>query len=228
MLEFFGRGLGSPFLHKKGLPKEVFKRIELMNVSLILAHPNRRSFNHAIARTAGAQLEMNGHNVLFHDLYAENFDPILPVVEIPTETTLPPEIQKNCDEISSADGIVIVHPNWWGQPPAILKGWVDRVIRPDVAYKFLEEDTGEGVPVGLLKAQTAIVFNTANTPARREREVFGDPLQLLWKNCIFDLCGVSNFYRRMFAVVVTSTYEERQGWLEEVEQVIDRYFPSIS
>ena len=65
-----------------------------MNVSLIVAHPNRRSFNHAIARTAGAQLEMNGRKVSFHDLYAENFDPILPAAEIPTETTLPPEIQK--------------------------------------------------------------------------------------------------------------------------------------
>jgi NAD(P)H dehydrogenase (quinone) len=196
-----------------------------MNVSLILAHPNRRSFNHAIARTAGAQLEMNGYILSFHDLYAENFDPILPAAEIPTETTLPIEIQNHCEEISSADGIIIVHPNWWGQPPAILKGWVDRIIRPGVAYNFLDDDSGEGVPVGLLKAQTAIVFNTANTPAKREREIFGDPLQLLWKNCIFDLCGVPKFYRKMFTVVVTSTYEERQGWLEQVEQVVDRYFP---
>jgi NAD(P)H dehydrogenase (quinone) len=219
---------GALFCTKKGSPDNSFKRISPMNVSLIVAHPNRRSFNHAIARTAGAQLEMNGHNVFFHDLYAENFDPILPAAEISTETELPPEIQKHCSQISSADGIVIVHPNWWGQPPAILKGWVDRIIRPNVAYKFLEGDAGEGVPVGLLKAQAAIVFNTANTQARREREVFGDPLQLLWKNCIFDLCGVPNFYRRMFTVVVTSTYEERQGWLEEVEQAIDRYFPPIS
>ncbi|MBU1162238.1 MAG: NAD(P)H-dependent oxidoreductase [Proteobacteria bacterium] len=197
-----------------------------MNISLILAHPDNQSFNHAIARTAVTQLQKNGYRVIFHDLYAEQFDPLLPSPEIPTETLLPPDIVKHCDEISSADGIIIVHPNWWGQPPAILKGWVDRVIRPGVAYKFLDGDQGEGIPVGLLKAQAAIVFNTSNTPPEREREVFGDPLQLLWKNCIFDLCGVSIFYREMFTVVVTSTYEQRQGWLRKVEEVIGQYFPA--
>ncbi len=197
-----------------------------MNISIILAHPDNQSFNHAIARTAVTQLQKNGHRAIFHDLYAEQFDPLLPSPEIPTETLLPPDIVKHCDEIGSADGIIIVHPNWWGQPPAILKGWVDRIMRPEVAYKFLDGDQGEGIPVGLLKAQAAIVFNTSNTLPEREREVFGDPLQLLWKNCIFDLCGVSTFYREMFTVVVTSTYEQRQDWLRKVEEVVGRYFPA--
>lgn len=196
-----------------------------MNISIILAHPDNQSFNHAIASTAVTRLQKNGHSVIFHDLYAEQFDPLLPSLEIQEEAPVPPEIEKYCHEISTADGIVIVHPNWWGQPPAILKGWIDRVIRPGVAYRFLEGDQGDGIPVGLLKAQAAIVFNTANTPPRREREVFGDPLQLLWRNCIFDLCGVPLFYREMFTVMVTSTYEERQSWLKKVEQVVDRYFP---
>lgn len=197
-----------------------------MNVSVILAHPDYRSYNHAIARTAAAQLQKNGHRTIFHDLYAEQFNPLLPSSEIPTEISLPKDIVRHCNEISSADGIIIVHPNWWGQPPAILKGWVDRVMRPGIAYKFLDGDQGEGIPVGLLRAKAAIVFNTSNTPLERELEVFGDPLQLLWKNCIFDLCGVSTFYREMFTVVVTSTYEERQGWLRKVEEVVNRYFPS--
>jgi len=197
-----------------------------LNISLIFAHPDNRSFNHAIARTAFSQLQKNGHNANFHDLYAEQFNPLLPSQEILTEALLPPDVEKHCDEIGSADGIIIVHPNWWGQPPAILKGWVDRVIRPGIAYKFIEGDKGEGIPVGLLKAQTAVVFNTANTPPEREREVFGDPLKILWKNCIFDLCGVSTFYREMFTVVVTSTNEQRQGWLRRVEEVISQYFPA--
>ncbi len=131
---------------------------------------------------------------------------------------------KHCAEISEADGIVIVHPNWWGQPPAILKGWVDRVVRPGVAYAFEESDSGEGVPIGLLKARIAMVFNTSNTKHERELKVFGDPLETLWKNCIFDLCGVKIFYRKMFEVVVASTYEQRKNWLEEVKQVVCRFF----
>lgn len=196
-----------------------------MNISVILAHPSKDSFNHAIAHAVDETLQANGHALSLHDLYAEGFDPILPAEEIAKDAKLYAVVSAHCEEIAAADGIVIIHPNWWGQPPAILKGWVDRVIRPGVAYEFAEGDDGEGVPVGLLKAQSAIVFNTSNTPSRRELEAFGDPLETLWKNCIFGLCGVSEFYRKMYSVVVTSTPEERQTWLQDVKEIINRYFP---
>ena len=150
--------------------------------------------------------------------------PLLPACEFPQEASLPKEIDLYCREISAADGIVIVHPNWWGQPPAILKGWIDRVIRPGVAYKFLDGDSGDGVPVGLLKAKAALVFNTSNTPAQREMAAFGDPLETLWKNCVFGLCGVKKFHRETFGVVVTSNEEQRKRWLGRVREIVDRYF----
>jgi putative NADPH-quinone reductase len=196
-----------------------------MQVSVILAHPNRQSFNHAIAQAAIAQLRQNGHQVAFHDLYAEEFDPILPLGEIPKEASVSKEVERHCQEISSTDGIIIVHPNWWGQPPAILKGWVDRVIRPGIAYRFADGDQGEGVPIGLLKAKAACVFNTSNTTPEREVRIFGDPLETLWKNCVFGLCGVNTYYRQTFSVVVTSAVEQRQEWLKNVREVVQRYFP---
>jgi putative NADPH-quinone reductase len=196
-----------------------------MKISVILAHPTAGSFNHAIALKAVKALKRNGHDVFFHDLYLERFDPLLTGVEIPRDAPLPPEIKRHCLEIAQAEGIVIIHPNWWGQPPAILKGWVDRVIRPGIAYEFLEEDKGEGIPKGLLKARTALVFNTSNTPAEREQSVFGDPLESLWKDCVFGLCGVENVFRKMFCVVVTSSTNERMRWLEEVEDAVNRHFP---
>jgi len=196
-----------------------------MNVSVILSHPNKASLNHAIAATAVEMLKQNGHEVYFHDLYEEKFVPLLSSGEIPKDVSLPPDIERHCNEISNADGIVVIHPNWWGQPPAILKGWIDRVLRPGVAYEFLDGDEGEGVPNGLLKAKSALVFNTSNTETNREREAFGDPLETIWKNCIFDLCGVTNFYRRMFNIVVASTEEQRKEWLKEVRQTVDKHFP---
>ncbi len=187
-----------------------------------------KSFNHAIAATAAETLRQNGHDVNFHDLHEENFDPILPYNEFPNGVHLPFEIEKHCEEISDADGIIIIHPNWWGQPPAILKGWVDRVIRPGVAYEFLEGDNGEGIPNGLLKAKSALVFNTSNTEAEREKNIFGDPLETIWKNCIFDLCGVNNFYRKMFNIIVVSSDEQRREWLKEVKETVIAYFPKTS
>jgi putative NADPH-quinone reductase len=196
-----------------------------MRISVILAHPDEESFNHSIAQTAIKQLEENGHEIFFHDLYKESFDPLLTCNEIPKGVPIPQAITEHCRQIAQAEGIIIVHPNWWGQPPAILKGWVDRVIRPGIAYEFLDGDSGEGVPKGLLRAEAAIVYNTSNTGAEREKDVFGDPLDTIWRNCIFGLCGITNFYRRTFSIVVTSTEAERKKWLEIVRGDIDTIFP---
>jgi len=199
-----------------------------MKIAVVLAHPKKGSFNRAIAETAVGVLRNNGHEVIFHDLYEEGFDPVLPQREIPKNGAGDPVIRRHCDEIAGADGIVVIHPNWWGQPPAILKGWVDRVFRPGVAYEFKEGDSGEGVPVGLLKAQAALVFNTSNTSETREREVFGDPLETIWKNCLFGLCGVKRVYRKMFRVIVTSTPQRREEWLQEVRETVTAHFPGTA
>lgn len=196
-----------------------------MKISLILAHPRPGSFNHAIASTAARALLDAGHTVSVHDLYAEAFDPLLHAEEIPRDILLPDNIAQHCAEIVAADGIVIVHPDWWGMPPAILKGWIDRVLRPGVAYQFAESDTGEGIPAGLLNAKAALVFNTSNTPWQREIEIFGDPLERLWKDCVLAFCGVPVVQRRMFGVVVTSTDAQRKAWLQEVSSLVSEIFP---
>jgi putative NADPH-quinone reductase len=196
-----------------------------MMISIVLGHPKPGSFNHALAEAAAAEARAQGHQVRFHDLQAEGFDPVLPAGEEPAGASVPPEIELHCREIAEADGIVVVHPNWWGKPPAVMAGWVDRVLRPEVAYRFEEGDAGEGVPVGLLRARGAIVLNTANTLPEREARVFGDPLERIWRDCIFGMCGVRHVERRTFTVVVTSTAAERRAWLEETRALVARTFP---
>jgi len=196
-----------------------------MNVLIILGHPDKKSFNQAIAQTCRDRLSENGHTVLFHDLYEEGFDPVMNAAEIPKGAAIDEIVEAHCSDLAESDGIIIIHPNWWGQPPAIMKGWIDRVIRPGVAYEFLDGDNGEGVPEGLLKAKTGLVFNTSNTSEIRENKIFKDPLETIWKNCIFDLCGVKQFDRKTFRIVVTSDLLQRQAWLNEVREMIDQYFP---
>jgi len=195
-----------------------------MNILIILGHPDPGSFNHALAAGVREALLSDGHCVTLRDLAAEGFDPRLTAVELDSRGTMPEEIKRCCEELQAADGIVIVHPNWWGQPPAILKGWIDRVLRAGVAYRFEEGDNGEGVPVGLLKAKAAVVLNTSDTPQARELKAFGDPLDALWRRCIFDLCGVRAFHRRMFGVIVTSTRQQRLSWIEEAQALCRRVF----
>jgi NAD(P)H dehydrogenase (quinone) len=196
-----------------------------MRILIILAHPDANSFNHAIADTCNRRLIKNGHSTKYHDLYLEGFNPVIDKIEIPKSGQIDDMVKEHCGDLINCDGIIIIHPNWWGQPPAILKGWIDRVIRPGVAYKFADGDNGEGIPIGLLKAQVGLVFNTSNTSEVRENSVFKDPLDTIWKNCIFDFCGIKKFDRRMYRIVVTSDLKQRQAWLSDAEQMIDKYFP---
>jgi len=80
------------------------------------------------------------------------------------------------------------------------------------------------VPYGLLRAASVLVFNTSNTNTEREINIFGDPLETIWKNCVFGLCGIKTFYRKMFNVVIDSSVEQRKKWLREVRQTVGEYF----
>ncbi len=192
-----------------------------MNVYVLIGHQKTGSFCHAIATTAVEELRAAGHEVVYHDLYEEKFDPILPHEEIPKDAAVDPVVEQHCREIVAADGLVVVHPNWWAMPPAVLKGWLDRVLRQGVAYQF-----GPGGVEPLLGGRRAVVFTTSNTPREDELRLFGDPLENLWKACICKFCGIEDFVRRNFDPIILSTPEQRRGWLDEVRTLVRSRFPA--
>ncbi|MFF2089500.1 NAD(P)H-dependent oxidoreductase [Paenibacillus sp. NPDC058174] len=192
-----------------------------MQIMLILAHPKNGSFNHAIAERIHESLQMLGHAVWFHDLYEEAFDAVYRFEKLDQEDVL---VQRHRDQLTNCDGLIIVHPNWWGQPPAILKGWIDKVLVEGVAYGFDPDDNGGGIPVGLLHAKHALIMNTSNTLLEREQTEFQDPLETIWKNCVLRYCGIDNVERTVFRVIADSTYEERTAWLAEAENKVRQYF----
>jgi len=191
-----------------------------MKVLLILGHPKPNSFNYAIAEKSIAALKKLGHEVVFHDLYQEHFDPVLPPGEhILPEEALPAFLQEHLRSFKEADGVVFVHPNWWGGPPAILRGWIDRVIRTNSCYQF----TPSGV-VSHVGGKIVQIFSTSNTPRDIEINVYGDPIENFWKVVVFGLLGTKSFERRNFESIVMSTPAEREDWLAEVETTLQRRF----
>jgi NAD(P)H dehydrogenase (quinone) len=194
---------------------------------LVIANPSPNSLSHAMAMSAERMLRKSGYAIAAHDLYAERFDPIQPSGEATNTGSSDALVEQHCAEIKRAALILIFHPNWWGQPPAIMKGWIDRVFRLDTAYGYPPGAGFEGEPTGLLTARHAFVFNTSNTPPQREADVFGDPLETLWKHCIFKLCGVTDVTRRMYAPVSGSSAEQRSGWLADVALLVDNVASAI-
>jgi len=196
-----------------------------MKVMVVLGHPSRESFNHAIAETAVNALQANEHEVVFHDLYAEGFDPVLTLEELSAEEASDPAVRIQCDEVSAADALVIVHPNWWGQPPAMVKGWTDRVLRHGVAYTFEQVDGAE-ISVGLLRARLALVLNTCMTTEELDRDRYGDPLEHLWKDMVMGFCGITEFHRRNFRMVQAISQAEREAMLQAVRDTVNELLPA--
>lgn len=183
--------------------------------SVILAHPRSGSLNHALADAAARGLRAAGFDVRLHDLYAEGFAPALQADEVESTLFADELAARHAAEIVRARRIVVVHPSWFFQVPAMLKGWVDRVLREGVAFR--RGDRG-GVE-GLLAAERALVVTTANAPWAYEEGVLGDPLGTFWDRCVFTPAGVRRVDRFVFTPVRESTPEQRRAWLERVEQV---------
>ncbi len=190
-----------------------------MNVLIILGHPNNKSFNHSIAKTCREQIELNGHTVLFHDLYAEKFNPIPHNINSDTNY----EINLHCSHLKSSDALIVIHPNWWGQTPAIIKGWMDSILLPEVAYDFELNNKGDYNLVGLLKAKVGLILNTSNSPNNVENDV----LDTIWKNNVLNTCGVKDVKRINFGMVNKSDDLQRANWLLEIRQLVNSLFPTL-
>jgi NAD(P)H dehydrogenase (quinone) len=187
---------------------------------IVVSHPDNSSFSLAVARRSETALQALGFATHFCDLYTDNFNPLLTKDEMRGSKTDDPLTQRYRDLLASAEVLVVVHPNCWGSPPAMMKGWMDRVFAEGSAYAF-EKSTDLGdVPKGLLRTNVAVVFNTSNTEEQRERVVFGDPLDRIWKDCLFRYCGVKNVVRHVFRIVATSSVTDRKGWLNEVDRIL--------
>jgi NAD(P)H dehydrogenase (quinone) len=190
------------------------------DVLLLLAHPRPGSFNHAVADRIAGALTGAGATVHHHDLYAEGFDPVARPAETHTSGPLAAAVRDHSDDpllrlhrerLAAADALVAVHPNWWGKPPAVLAGWLDRVLVPGVAYRL--DDAG-GAPTPLITLRRLLVVNTSDTTAEREAAEFGDPLDHIWRRCVAPYLGSPTTERLVLRVVADAGAAQRATWLD--------------
>ncbi|WP_197082862.1 NAD(P)H-dependent oxidoreductase [Pseudorhodobacter ferrugineus] len=107
-----------------------------MKALVVIGHPAPNSFNHALAARIVTAWEQLGAKVVVRDLAVETFDPRLTPEEARGAPTTDPLVRRHIADLASADLLAVVHPVMWGMPPAILKGWIDRVFALNVAYGF--------------------------------------------------------------------------------------------
>jgi NAD(P)H dehydrogenase (quinone) len=128
-----------------------------MKYVIVYAHPNPKSFNHAILERVEGILRAAGNGCDVRDLYALGFNPVLEAsgLSLSHGAKAPSDVEREQRAIGAADAVVFIYPVWWWGMPAILRGYIDRVFTLGFAYAI----DGERL-VGLFAGKKAFIINT--------------------------------------------------------------------
>ena len=127
-----------------------------MNCLIIYAHPHSHSFNHSLLEAVGQKLTALGATVCIRDLYSLQFNPVYGIADIEAARhgTVPADVRREQEFVDHADRVIFVSPLWTTTPPAMLKGYVDRVLNP------ARHSAGLGHVAGLLSGKKFAMFST--------------------------------------------------------------------
>lgn len=192
-----------------------------MNVLIIYAHPNPRSFNRAILDVVEATLHERGHATQIHDLYQMRFRCVLDGEDLlgNWRGALSDDVQREQDAVRWAQGLVLIYPVWWFGPPAILKGWIDRVFTRKFAF-----DIDAGGMRGLLTHERALILNTlGGDEVVYQQERWHELLVRPIAEGVLGACGVRNVDYQAFYQVLSVSHAERQAMLDKVRVLVSGF-----
>lgn len=161
-----------------------------MKALVVFAHPLRESLCGHMCDIAVRSLEQAGHEVELLDLYARDFDPRLTPAErraYYADSREATEVPHHAAALAGADALVFVFPTWWFGLPAILKGWIDRVFAPGVAFEH-GKDFGPIVPK-LDRLRHVWVITTLGTPWWVDRIAMLRPVRRMFKVALLGGCA---------------------------------------
>lgn len=189
---------------------------------VVLAHPLRESFAAALAQTVVQTLEAGGHRVDLLDLYAEDFDPRLTVAERASYMTGgfdASAIAPLAERLKAADGLILVFPQWWFNLPAILKGFIDRVFVPGVAFDHAAHG-GRLVPL-LTNIRSFWVVTTTGSPWWIVHFYMGNPVRRQLQRGVAAFCSKGLDFRMLsLHDIDRATSEKRGRFLDRVRRAI--------
>ncbi|MGI9389698.1 MAG: NAD(P)H-dependent oxidoreductase [Boseongicola sp.] len=199
-----------------------------MRALVVYCHPNPNSFTAAVRDVVVERLNDAGAEIRLRDLYLEEFDPALSAVEHENYEICPDNcapVQSHVDDLRWCDTLIFVYPTWWYGVPALLKGWLDRVLLPDVA--FLMPDTeNTTIQPGLGHIGRLGVFTTCGASWWLTTFI-GAPGKRTLMRGIGILCAKP--LKKVFAahyLMDSSTDASRRRHLENVTRKMDRFIGS--
>ena len=193
-----------------------------MKALLVSAHPCADSYSDSLRAAAGRGLATRGYDVTHLDLYAIDFITAMSRSELDAyRAQVPPpdpEVREHGELVRAVDVLVFVYPTWWSGPPAILKGWLDRVLVPGVAFTF--DDQGQIRPA-LQNVRRIVGVSTYGSPWTYVKLINDNGRRMLTR-ALRMTCGgrhTATTWLGLYSIDTTGV-AEREAFLDRVEHTL--------
>lgn len=184
-------------------------------ITIINGHPRVSSFNTALAEAYSRGAIAGGAQVRMITIANLDFSPNL-ANGYHKRMDLEPDLLAAWEHIRWADHLVWVHPVWWGGLPALMKGFIDRLFLPGLAYAYRKDSIFWDK---LLKGRTARIITSLDQPSFIYRMLFGRPSVNQLKKATLEFCGVKPVKVTYVGIIRSSTEKQRENWLAKVENL---------
>ncbi len=193
-----------------------------MRIQVVHCHPLTESYDHALFLAIVETLRKNGHEVVATDLYREGFEPAMTVEE--RRTYMGNDYDHSAVDsyvkiLKKVDGLVLCFPHWWFSMPAMIKGWVDRVWGPGIAFTYDPKDGHLAPHLGNIRLFG--VVTSYGSPWWIVRLFAGDPGRKVLMRGMKPLCAkrTQSFYLAHYSMD-KSTPHSREAFLEKVRRTV--------
>lgn len=197
-----------------------------MKHAVIFAHPSSRSFTGSVANAYAKAAGALGHTVVLRDLYRMSFDPRLSEEELPFGDHCRPgaDVIAERQLLTDVNIFAMIYPFWLNAPPAMLKGYLDRVF----GYGFAYGRNGRSEP--LLQGRSLITFSSSGAPLHWVRETGAfDAIGKLFDSYFSELCGMHFLEHVHFGGIIPMIREDAvTSRLASVEETVKKHFGRVN
>ena len=186
-------------------------------VAVIVGHPAADSWCGALADSYAAAARAGGHEVRMVHLAQLDFDPSLHEGYRQIQA-LEPDLLAAQATVAWAEHLVIAYPIWWGSVPALLKGFLDRILLPGFAFKYRP---GKAFPEQLLRGRSAQLLVSMDTPPWYFRWVYRMPGIVQLKKTTLEFCGIAPVRVAASGPLIASSPARRASWLIRAARLAD-------
>ncbi|MFD1441124.1 NAD(P)H-dependent oxidoreductase [Lacticaseibacillus hegangensis] len=192
----------------------------MTNTVIVTSHPYDGSFCHALMASAKAGAEKAGNTVDVIDLEADGFDPVMhskDLIGFLKHKAQDPQAIDYIERVKAADHLILIFPIWWELMPAMMKGFIDKVVFPGETFNYTKG--GMGMASNLPNLKSTTIMTTMNTPKSLYRWVFGNAIQRALVRGTFVKMGLKHVKWMSCNMVKKSSDAKRQGWLKQANVI---------